>query len=162
MDLTLKQPGYASVKGSALKILRVLETNGGFSPCHDKSSPQQIHAAFSMSKKEFKKSPGQSLQTGPHYPSQGGRHSFEINRSSDRLAVRITVFPNSIDQAVRCFGLNLNTLTRNPPKGRITLVSAEEKIPSIQWAWYARYSKGLRGTHLQQGISWIKKNAFFG
>jgi hypothetical protein len=55
VDLTLKQPGYASVEGSALKILKILEANGGFSPCRDKSRPEDIQAAFSMSKKEFLK-----------------------------------------------------------------------------------------------------------
>jgi predicted RNA-binding protein (virulence factor B family) len=64
VDLSLKQPGYASVKDSALKILQVLEDNGGFSPCHDKSSPEQIQAAFSMSKKEFKRALGNLYKQG--------------------------------------------------------------------------------------------------
>jgi predicted RNA-binding protein (virulence factor B family) len=64
VDLSLKQPGYASVKDSALKILQVLEDNGGFSPCHDKSNPEQIQAAFSMSKKEFKKALGNLYKQG--------------------------------------------------------------------------------------------------
>jgi predicted RNA-binding protein (virulence factor B family) len=64
VDLTLKQPGYASVKGSALKILQVLENSGGFSPCHDKTSPQKIQATFSMSKKEFKKALGSLYKQG--------------------------------------------------------------------------------------------------
>jgi predicted RNA-binding protein (virulence factor B family) len=64
VDLALKQPGYASVKDSALKVLQVLEDNGGFSPCHDKSSPEQIQAAFSMSKKEFKKALGTLYKQG--------------------------------------------------------------------------------------------------
>ncbi len=54
VDLTLKQPSYASVEGSAEKIIAVLSANGGPSPCHDKSRPEEIQAAFSMSKKEFK------------------------------------------------------------------------------------------------------------
>jgi len=64
VDLALKQPGYASVKESALKVLQVLEENGGFSPCHDKTSPEQIQAAFSMSKKEFKKAVGSLYRQG--------------------------------------------------------------------------------------------------
>jgi predicted RNA-binding protein (virulence factor B family) len=64
VDLALKQPGYASVKDSALKVLQVLEERGGFSPCHDKSSPEQIQAAFSMSKKEFKKALGSLYRQG--------------------------------------------------------------------------------------------------
>ena len=55
MDLTLKQPGDASVKGSARKVLNILKSNDGFSPCHDKSSLKDIQAAFPMSKKEFKR-----------------------------------------------------------------------------------------------------------
>ncbi len=64
VDLTLKQPGYASVEGSARKILEVLEANDGFSPCHDKSSPEDIQAAFSMSKKEFKRAVGSLYKQG--------------------------------------------------------------------------------------------------
>ncbi len=64
VDLALKQPGYASVKDSALKVLQVLEEKGGFSPCHDKSSPEQIQAEFSMSKKEFKKALGSLYRQG--------------------------------------------------------------------------------------------------
>jgi len=64
VDLTLKQPGYASVEGSALKILEVLEANGGFSPCHDKSRPEEIQAAFSISKKEFKRAVGSLYKQG--------------------------------------------------------------------------------------------------
>ena len=64
VDLTLKQPGYASVEGSARKILEVLEAAGGFSSCHDKSSPEEIRAAFSMSKKEFKRAVGSLYKQG--------------------------------------------------------------------------------------------------
>ena len=64
VDLTLKQPGYASVEGSALKILEVLKANNGFSPCHDKSRPEDIQAAFSMSKKEFKRAVGSLYKQG--------------------------------------------------------------------------------------------------
>ncbi len=64
IDLTLKQPGYASVEGSALKIMEILEANGGFSPCHDKSRPEDIQAEFSMSKKEFKRAVGSLYKQG--------------------------------------------------------------------------------------------------
>ncbi len=64
VDLTLKQPGYASVEGSALKIMEVLKASGGFSPCHDKSRPEDIQAAFSMSKKEFKRAVGSLYKQG--------------------------------------------------------------------------------------------------
>ena len=64
IDLSLKQPGYASVGDSAQRILDVLEANDGFSPCHDKSSPDEIKAAFAMSKKEFKRAAGNLYKAG--------------------------------------------------------------------------------------------------
>ncbi len=64
VDLTLKQPGYASVEGSALKILEILEASDGFSPCHDKSRPEDIQTEFSMSKKEFKRALGSLYKQG--------------------------------------------------------------------------------------------------
>ncbi len=64
VDLALKQPGYASVEGSALKILEILEAGDGFSPCHDKSRPEDIQSAFSMSKKEFKRAVGSLYKQG--------------------------------------------------------------------------------------------------
>ncbi|WP_022663832.1 CvfB family protein [Desulfospira joergensenii] len=64
VDLTLKQPGYASVEDSAQKILEVLRACGGFSPCHDKSRPEEIQASFSMSKKEFKRAVGSLYKQG--------------------------------------------------------------------------------------------------
>ncbi len=64
VDLTLKQPGYASVETSANKILDALKANDGVSTCHDKSSPEEIKAAFSMSKKEFKRAIGSLYKQG--------------------------------------------------------------------------------------------------
>ncbi len=64
VDLSLKKPGYGSVEGSAQKILQVLEDGEGFSPCHDKSSPDEIKAAFAMSKKEFKRAVGNLYKAG--------------------------------------------------------------------------------------------------
>jgi uncharacterized protein len=58
IDLTLKKPGYTSVKESEDTIVDILKKSGGFIPCHDKSSPEEIKKVFSMSKKEFKKSIG--------------------------------------------------------------------------------------------------------
>ncbi|MCP3871606.1 MAG: hypothetical protein GY699_00405 [Desulfobacteraceae bacterium] len=58
IDLTLKKPGYISVEGSAQRIVSILEKAGGFIPCHDKSSPEDIKKVFSMSKKEFKRAVG--------------------------------------------------------------------------------------------------------
>jgi predicted RNA-binding protein (virulence factor B family) len=64
IDLTLKEPGYSSVKGSSETILKILEQAGGFILCHDKSSPEEIRKVFSMSKKEFKRSIGGLFKKG--------------------------------------------------------------------------------------------------
>ncbi|MCP3900263.1 MAG: hypothetical protein GY707_11190 [Desulfobacteraceae bacterium] len=64
IDLTLKEPGYGSVKGSSEIIVNILENAGGFVPCHDKSSPEEIKKIFSMSKKEFKRSIGGLFKKG--------------------------------------------------------------------------------------------------
>ena len=58
IDLTLKKPGYDSVKESGDTIVNILKKAGGFVPCHDKSSPEEIKKIFSMSKKEFKRAIG--------------------------------------------------------------------------------------------------------
>lgn len=58
IDLSMKRPGYSSVPKSAEVILYRLNKSGGFIPCHDKSSPEEIRKRFSMSKKEFKRAVG--------------------------------------------------------------------------------------------------------
>ena len=64
IDLTLKEPGYGSVKGSGEIIVNILKNAGGFIPCHDKSSPEEIKKVFSMSKKEFKRAIGGLFKKG--------------------------------------------------------------------------------------------------
>ncbi len=64
IDLTLKKPGYSSVKGSAQKIQTLLTEAGGFLPIHDKSTPEEIKQTFSMSKKEFKRAIGGLYKNG--------------------------------------------------------------------------------------------------
>ena len=64
IDLTLKKPGYMSVEVSARKIVSILKEAGGFIPCHDKSSPENIKTIFSMSKKEFKRAVGGLYKKG--------------------------------------------------------------------------------------------------
>ena len=64
IDLTLKEPGYSSVKGSSETIVNILKEAGGFIPCHDKSSPEEIRKVFSMSKKEFKRAIGGLFKKG--------------------------------------------------------------------------------------------------
>ncbi|MBT3178861.1 MAG: hypothetical protein HOG03_20860 [Desulfobacula sp.] len=64
IDLTLKEPGYNSVKGSGDTIVNILKNAGGFIPCHDKSTPEEIREVFSMSKKEFKRAIGGLFKKG--------------------------------------------------------------------------------------------------
>lgn len=64
IDLTLKEPGYNSVKSSGERIVKILNKAGGFIPCHDKSSPEEIKKIFSMSKKEFKRAVGSLFKKG--------------------------------------------------------------------------------------------------
>ena len=64
IDLTLKKPGYMSVEVSAREIVNILKEAGGFIPCHDKSSPEDIKKVFSMSKKEFKRAVGGLYKKG--------------------------------------------------------------------------------------------------
>jgi len=64
IDLTLKKPGYGSVRESSDVILNGLEKAGGFIACHDKTSPEEIKKVFSMSKKEFKRAIGGLYKKG--------------------------------------------------------------------------------------------------
>ena len=64
IDLTLKKPGYGSVKDSKEIIVNILKDAGGFIPIHDKSSPAEIKKVFSMSKKEFKRAVGGLFKKG--------------------------------------------------------------------------------------------------
>ncbi|MBT6341619.1 MAG: hypothetical protein HOJ48_20240, partial [Desulfobacula sp.] len=42
----------------------ILKKAGGFIPCHDKSTPEEIREVFSMSKKEFKRAIGGLFKKG--------------------------------------------------------------------------------------------------
>ncbi len=64
IDLALKKPGYTSVADSSERVLERLAASGGFIPCHDKSSPDEIRKVFSMSKKEFKRVVGGLYKNG--------------------------------------------------------------------------------------------------
>lgn len=64
IDLSLKKPGYKSVINSADKILEKLKEANGFLPFNDKSSPDEIKTAFSISKKEFKRTIGGLYKQG--------------------------------------------------------------------------------------------------
>lgn len=54
IDVVAGKPGYSRVEDETVKVLRLLQENDGYLPYHDKSSPEEIYAFFSMSKKTFK------------------------------------------------------------------------------------------------------------
>ena len=58
VDVLLQQPGYAHVDDAQTSILTALNERGGFLPLHDRSKPEDIERALSMSKKSFKKAVG--------------------------------------------------------------------------------------------------------
>jgi uncharacterized protein len=64
IDLSLKKPGYTSIRDSSSRIMNALEKSDGFIACHDKSSPVEIKNLFQMSKKEFKRTIGNLYKKG--------------------------------------------------------------------------------------------------
>ena len=58
IDLLLEKPGYEKVDGMAGEIFDLLKENDGFLAVTSKSSPEEIHNLFGMSKKNFKKALG--------------------------------------------------------------------------------------------------------
>lgn len=58
IDAALQVQGIQNLSQSKAKILAYLKDQGGSSPLTDKSSPEDIHAALSMSKKTFKNALG--------------------------------------------------------------------------------------------------------
>lgn len=58
IDLALDRAGYHRIAPLTDQILESLKTAGGRMPYHDNSSPEEIRAAFSVSKKAFKQAIG--------------------------------------------------------------------------------------------------------
>ena len=60
LDVSLKKPGYSKsgTESLASRILKQIKQQGGFLPLNDKSPPEEIHAAFQVSKKTFKQAVG--------------------------------------------------------------------------------------------------------
>ena len=56
IDLTLRKQGSNNSNDSASRVLEILKENGGIMPYNYKSDAELIKSAFSMSKKEFKRS----------------------------------------------------------------------------------------------------------
>ena len=56
--------GYDQVKDSALKLIDLMDKNGGELPIGDNSDPDAIRVMTQMSKKVFKRSVGYLLKSG--------------------------------------------------------------------------------------------------
>lgn len=64
LDLLLQKPGYDKSLDLSAQILARLQQQGGVLPLSDKSSPEQISAAFGVSKKTFKQAIGALFKAG--------------------------------------------------------------------------------------------------
>lgn len=64
IDLLLEKPGYTENDQLAVKIVKFLKQNNGYSHVSDKSSPEIISRLFGVSKKKFKQSVGNLLKQG--------------------------------------------------------------------------------------------------
>jgi predicted RNA-binding protein (virulence factor B family) len=64
IDVVLKKQGRESTLDLAGRILEQLQTEGGFLPLHDKSSPEEIKRTLSDSKKNFKNAIGKLYKQG--------------------------------------------------------------------------------------------------
>ena len=62
IDLSLSRPGEGKVKDFTAKLLAHIAENDGFSPLHDKSSPELIQRILGVSKKTFKATVGNLLK----------------------------------------------------------------------------------------------------
>jgi predicted RNA-binding protein (virulence factor B family) len=62
IDLSLSRSGEGKVNDFADKLLAHIAENDGFSPLHDKSSPELIHRILGVSKKTFKATVGNVLK----------------------------------------------------------------------------------------------------
>ncbi|MCC6372605.1 MAG: GntR family transcriptional regulator [Bacteroidia bacterium] len=58
IDISLQKSGFKNVLSATEIVMEYLENNGGFLNLHDKSSPEEIAAKFSMSKATYKKAIG--------------------------------------------------------------------------------------------------------
>lgn len=72
VDVTLKKPGSDELSEARDRILAAVESNDGFLPLHDKSSPEAISRLLQMSKKTFKKASGSLYREGKIVITQEG------------------------------------------------------------------------------------------
>jgi len=64
IDLSLSRSGEGKVNDFAAKLLAHIAENDGFSPLHDKSSPELIQRVLGVSKKTFKATVGNLMKNG--------------------------------------------------------------------------------------------------
>lgn len=64
IDLSLQKVGVAKMDDLSCKVIELLEKKGGFLPLNDKSTPEEIFAAFRTSKGTFKKTIGGLYKQG--------------------------------------------------------------------------------------------------
>jgi predicted RNA-binding protein (virulence factor B family) len=64
IDLSLSRSGEGKVNDFAAKLLAHIAENNGFSPLHDKSSPELIQRVLGVSKKTFKATVGNLMKKG--------------------------------------------------------------------------------------------------
>jgi predicted RNA-binding protein (virulence factor B family) len=64
IDLSLSRPGEGKVNDFSAKLLAHIADCDGFSPLHDKSSPELIKRTLGVSKKTFKATVGNLLKNG--------------------------------------------------------------------------------------------------
>ena len=64
LDISLTKQGYGQISDIQVKIMEMMESEGGFLPLHDKSDPNDIKLILGMSKKNFKKAIGGLYKEG--------------------------------------------------------------------------------------------------
>ncbi len=64
VDVMLEKPGYGKVDELSQRIMKDLDSRGGFSPLADKSRPEDIYQAFGISKKSYKMAIGTLMKKG--------------------------------------------------------------------------------------------------
>lgn len=81
IDVSLQKQGYEAVTDASEEVLKAIEENGGVLDLGDKSTPEEIHEQFGISKKNFKKVLGGLYKAG-----KIEIFDFEVRLKSERLA----------------------------------------------------------------------------
>ncbi len=82
IDLSLREQGYLQLDTDAEAIYQKLCQSGGFLPFHDKSEPDEIKAAFSLSKNAFKRAIGRLMKEGKITISNSGIKAVGMDSST--------------------------------------------------------------------------------